>query len=256
MAGRLFSPWGFMFGRLAILGVAGVLLAALIGAGVNASRVRDAHALTNCSTSTMALNASEQQVLTLINTFREQNGVAPLAASPNLSRAAAWMSEDLSSHGTFSHTDSLGRSPFKRVVDCGYGSSGAGENLARTLSAQGAFNLWLGSTAGHRENMLNPRWTVVGIGQAGSIWTTDFGSLNDSAQSWDSAPPPPPLATATPSRTTPATVAVPTATATSPQSSPTPTAVPTSPPGSSVPQNQLPSNLPIKRVTLQMLSSE
>jgi hypothetical protein len=145
----------------------------------------------------MALDGSETQLLSLINTFRTQNGRQALKPSPNLSRAAAWMSEDQTSHGTFSHTDSQGRLPFSRVQQCGYATTGAGENLALTgQGPQSAFTLWANSTAGHRENMLNASWVVAGIGHAGNIWTADFGSVDDSNQPWDSgsppAPPPPP----------------------------------------------------------------
>lgn len=171
-----------MFSRLAILASTLTLSAAAFGFSVFSGSWETASALTNCSTNTAGLDASEQQLFTLINSFRTSNGVAALKLSPSLSQAAAWMSEDQSSHGSFSHTDSLGRSPFTRVQNCGYGSSGAGENLALTSSAQSAFNLWQNSTAGHRENMLNSRWTVMGIGHAGNIWTADFGSLDDSGQ--------------------------------------------------------------------------
>ena len=226
-----------MFRKLAFAGGASVVLAVLIGGGAGVMRYRDAEALTNCSTSTMALSAAEQQLLDLINGYRQQNGLSALAPSPNLSRAAAWMSEDLTANNLWSHNDSTGRSPFKRVVDCGHGSSGVGENIARTNSAQGAFNLWL-SSPGHNANMLNSRWTVAGIGQAGSIWTADFGSLNDSSQPWDAGASPPaalPTATATPTRT-PTMVPTPVPTA-------TPTAIPTKPPL-------------VPRATLQMISAE
>ncbi len=175
-----------MFRRFALAGVGTALVAASFAFAMTASQWKTASALTNCTTSGQALDASEQQLLTLINNFRAANGVGALKASPNLSRAAAWMSEDQSSKGTFSHTDSLGRSPFARVLQCGYATSGAGENLALTSSAQGAFTLWQNSTAGHRQNMLQSSWKVVGLGHAGNIWTADFGSLDDSGQPWDS----------------------------------------------------------------------
>jgi hypothetical protein len=159
-----------------------------------------AHALTNCATGTQALDAQEQELLRLINEFRVANGVAPLKASPSLSRAAAWMSEDMAAKGYFSHTDSLGRSALQRVRDCGYGGFGAGENLAIASSAQQAFTLWLNSPVGHRENMLRSMWVVAGVGRAGSYWTVNFGSFDDSGQAWDS----PQAPTATPTPTPPA----------------------------------------------------
>lgn len=179
---------------------------------------RPAHALTNCSTSSQALDAAEQELLRLVNEFRVANGVAPLKPSPNLSRAAAWMSEDMAAKGYFSHTDSLGRSAFQRVKDCGYATTGAGENLAIAGSAQQAFTLWVNSTMGHRENMLRSMWVVAGVGRAGGYWTLDFGTYDDSGQPWDSPQPPTPTATATPTRP----AATPTATPTQPGGQPTP----------------------------------
>lgn len=181
--------------RLTTFAVAALALA---GLAVAFQHTTPASALTNCSTSTQALDSAEQELIRLINDFRVANGRQPLKPSPNLSRAAAWMSEDMAARHYFSHTDSLGRSPFQRVRDCGYASSGAGENLAIAGSASTAFNLWLNSTMGHRENMLNSMWVVIGVGRAGSYWTVDFGNVDDSGQPWDSPPPPTPTATPTP----------------------------------------------------------
>lgn len=211
----------------------GVFLAATLAIAINAVSWSTAQALTNCSTSTQAIDGSEQQLFSLINTFRQQNGRAALKPSPNLSRAAAWMSEDVTASGKFSHTDSLERSPFSRVQQCGYASSGAGENMALTGSAQSAFSLFEGSTAGHRENMLNASWTVMGVGHTGSIWVVDFGSFDDSNQSWDGGPPA--TATATPTVPSVPKTVVPTPTTASAHS---------------------PSNSPIRRASLPMLSAE
>lgn len=207
-----------MFRRLVLaassLTVTAIALALVAGAGFS----RPASALTNCSTGTQAISDQEQQLVTRINEFRVANGLNALKLSPSLSRAAAWMSEDLVSHGIFSHTDSLGRSAFARVQQCGYSSSGAGENIAAgTGGADGVFRAWEGS-ADHRQNMLKPNWTVIGVGKTGYVWTADFGSYDDSSGPWDSplpttvptvrptqppansptVAPPTPLATATP----------------------------------------------------------
>jgi hypothetical protein len=208
-----------LFAAAGPLLLAGAVLSWSLGGGST-----PAHALTNCSTSTQALDAAEQELLRLINEFRAQNGVAPLKPSPNLSRAAAWMSEDMAAKGYFDHTDSLGRSPFQRVRDCGYASSGAGENLAIAGSAQQAFNLFVNSPYGHRENMLRAMWVVAGIGRAGGYWSVVFGNVDDSGQAWDTQPPPQPSPTPTPTR---------------PPASPSPPpsgGSPTLPPGSGGPQ--------------------
>ncbi len=258
--------------KYVVAGAGSALALAALALGLSGSGWRTAEALTNCSTTTAALDGSEQQLLQLINGFRTSNGRAPLKASPNLSRAAAWMAEDLARTGSFSHTDSLGRSPFVRVTHCGYASSGAGENLALTSTAQSAFNLWVNSTMGHRENMLNPAWVVAGIGHAGNIWAADFGAIDDSNEPWDSGgappppPPPPPAATATPTAPPASGGGGFAAPPPSGGSSPAPSSgggLPSDPQPvrtviahTPVPQHKLPSNVPIKRAMLQMVSSE
>ncbi len=256
-----------MFRKLVLAASSLALATALVAVGSTAISWKTADALTNCSTNGQALDGSEQQLLSLINAFRTANGVPALKASPNLSRAAAWMSEDQSSHGTFSHTDSLGRSPFTRVQNCGYATSGAGENLAYTSSAQSAFNLWQNSTMGHRENMLNSRWTVAGIGHQGAIWTADFGSLDDSSQPWDQGgggSNPTATNTPTPSPTTGGGNATPTNSPTSPSNTPpgngSPTASPTPTTGAGgatpIPGYKLPSSFPIRRAMIPLVSTE
>ncbi len=215
-----------MVRRLMILAAMGAMAAGALTMAWGAVRPAPAEALTNCDTNTAGLSAAEQQVVSEINAFRAENGLPPLKVSPNLSRAAAWMVEDMAAKGYFSHTDSLGRSAFTRVQQCGYASGGAGENLAMGFSASTVVSAWKGSTMGHREAMLSPMWTVVGVGNAGGYWAADFGTYDDSGHTGA------PTAAATPT-TMPA------------QSVPTP-----------VNSHAYPSLVPIRRVSLPMLSFE
>lgn len=186
------------------------------------ARWQTAHALANCETSTAAFSTPEQNVFDQLNAYRQQNGQPALKVSPNLSRAAAFMAEDLLAKGYWSHYEPSGRSPFQRALECGYPSQNIGENLAISGSAAGAMTLWKSSPT-HNANMLNSRWVVVGIGHAGGYWAMDLGAVDDSG-----------------------TAATTTVTATA---SPTPTPTPTPGPGQ-------PSQIPIKRATLQMIAAE
>lgn len=178
-----------------------------------------AQALTNCSTTEDGITAAEQQMLELINQARATAGVPPLKFSPNLNRAAAWKSADGGSNGLgggFSHTDSLGRAPATRARDCGY-ASGMAENIAYgSSSAQTIFGMWMNSS-GHRANILMSYYTVIGIGQHSSAWTTDFGYYDDSG-----APALPPPATNTGVAAAPAANTPIPATATPVPATPTP----------------------------------
>lgn len=216
------------------------MLAMVFAAGAGLARSTPASALTNCTVSDFSLDSTEQQFLTLINNYRAQNGRGALSVSTNLNRAAHWMGNDLGVNRYFSHTDSLGRSPSSRAVDCGY-PSGAGENLAAGTNwstAQAAFDAWRNSS-GHNANMLNSNYRQIGIArvyvsgsQYGYYWVTNFGMTDDGTNGGGSGGGG--AATATPTRTaTAAATATPTRTPTQTASQPATISSPA--PGSTLP---------------------
>lgn len=166
------------------LSIFGALLLALSGL---AQRSEQVHALTNCSVADYSLDGEEQAFLTLINNYRAANGLGALLISTNLNRAAAWMSNDMGVNARFDHTDSLGRSPYSRAIDCDY-VTGAGENIAAGTawsSAQTVMDAWKASP-GHNTNMLTSYYQQIGIARVnvpgspyGWYWTTNFGAAND-----------------------------------------------------------------------------
>lgn len=134
--------------------------------------------------------------LTLINSYRAQNGAGALQISPTLQAASTWMSNDMATNNYASHTDSLGRSVGARLAAFGYTYSPYGENIAGGYGdAQTVFNQWLNAcdpdtsgtcTYAHRVNMLNSSYKAIGIGRVynasstyGWYWTTDFGAVLD-----------------------------------------------------------------------------
>ncbi len=171
--------------RVVATGFAALTLAAALFAAIG--HQSSASALTNCTVSDMTVDAEEARFLTLINTYRAQNGLGALAMSTNLNRAATWLAVDLATKNYFSHTDSLGRSPSTRAQNCDY-PGGAGENIAAGTvrdTAQEAFDAWKAS-AGHNANMLNSSYKMIGISryfgsgsQYGWYWVTDFGLVVD-----------------------------------------------------------------------------
>jgi uncharacterized protein YkwD len=149
-----------------------------------------------------ALDSEEQAFLTIINNYRAQNGLGALSLDPQLNNVARWMADDLANNNYFSHTDSLGRDPFRRMDDMGYTyNTWRGENLAAgTINAQPSFQMWSDSP-GHNANMLGEHYTVIGIARAydansdfGWYWATEFGG----ATAETPPPPPPPAPTAQP----------------------------------------------------------
>lgn len=163
---------------------------------------------------TPLLTDDEAALLSLINDYRVQNGLSPLAVSPTLTAAARWMSEDMAANNYLSHIDSLGRNPSQRMVAFGYtGASMWGEIIRGGSSTpEGAFEAWRNSP-GHNALMLTSGFVVAGVGKAvnlesyyGWYWTVDFGDYDDSLEGWPTptgtpTPTPSPTPSATPTRT-------------------------------------------------------
>lgn len=221
-----------MFRKLVLGAVAAVTAVSGLMVAITLSPTTAVGAGSNCDTTAGGQDASEQAVFDQINAYRAQNGLAPLKVSPTLSRAAAWMVSDMVQNAYFDHYDHLGRSPFQRVVDCGYGSSGAGEILAVAGSGATAVQLWKGSS-GHNAIMLGANWKVMGVGHAGNYWAVDFGSLDDSGQT---VPPPQP--------TQPPQSAAPSSQPSASPTAPLPTSTPAAP------------KLPVKRAVVPLITTD
>jgi uncharacterized protein YkwD len=150
------------------------------------------------------LDPEEELMLQLINDWREENGAGPLTIDWKLQAASRWMSEDMAEKNYFSHTDSLGRSPFQRMADFGYTyNTHKGENLgAGNGSAQVIFDALRNST-GHNNNMLNANYKVIGVARAHNpdsdhrwYWTNKFGGTeSETSPPAQSTPTPTPLPT-------------------------------------------------------------
>jgi len=163
--------------------LASLLLGVLL---VPALHTRSVSALNNCSAGT-GNDSEELNFLGIINDYRTSNGLGTLSISANLNRAARWKVNDMGGHNYFSHTDSLGRSPWTLTVDCGYPVAG-GENLAAGTyrsTASSAFELFRNSPS-HNENMLLASYRQIGIARVyvpgstyGWYWATEFGTTND-----------------------------------------------------------------------------
>jgi uncharacterized protein YkwD len=135
------------------------------------------------------LDSEESTFVTLINNYRAQNGLGPLAIDWELQASADWMSTDLGQKAYFDHTDSLGRDPWIRMCSFGYCyNTWKGENIAGGFTtAQSVFTAWQNSP-GHNSNMLGPNYHVMGIARvytAGSpytwYWTNDLGGVASNA---------------------------------------------------------------------------
>ncbi len=109
------------------------------------------------------LTPDEKTVLELVNKERSRAGVAPLKAHPKLCRAARAHSANMAAKNTLAHTLD-GKTFSQRIDDTGYRCGEAGENCAQwARTPADAMRIWM-SSAGHRDNILNPRYKEIGIG--------------------------------------------------------------------------------------------
>ena len=127
-------------------------------------------------TSASAAGGVAGEVFTLTNAQRTQAGLRPLVSDPALDAAAAEWARQLASSCTFAHSTAQWRS--SRVAASGWVATG--ENIAAGQpDAKSVMTAWMNS-AGHKANILDSRYTGVGVGYATgscyrSYWVQIFG---------------------------------------------------------------------------------
>lgn len=129
-------------------------------------------------------NAQERQVLDYTNQIREQQGCGRLRLDSSLVEAAGKHASDMVRRHYMDHTNPEGQDPGDRMAASGYRGSSWGENIAAGYdSAEKVVAAWMQSD-GHRKNILNCRFTTIGIGyDPGQVrsdtgpgsWVQDFG---------------------------------------------------------------------------------
>ncbi|MCY6483899.1 CAP domain-containing protein [Clostridium aestuarii] len=121
----------------------------------------------------------EHEVVKLVNVERSKQGLKPLKENWQLSRVSRYKSQDMVDKNYFSHTSPTYGSPFKMIKDFGVSYRTAGENIAYGQTTPTAvMKSWMNST-GHRQNILNPNFSQIGVGVARNkqgqlYWTQMF----------------------------------------------------------------------------------
>ncbi|HBB31563.1 MAG TPA: CAP domain-containing protein [Cyanobacteria bacterium UBA8803] len=114
----------------------------------------------------------EATVRQRINAIRQENNLNQLQPNEKLAQVARDYSKLMAEKNFFSHTSPKGDGPAQRVELAGISYSLVGENLFTSTNAPDPVPLavkgWMDS-AGHRENILRPRFTQTGVG----IWRED-----------------------------------------------------------------------------------
>lgn len=125
---------------------------------------------------TAAGGNAEDQVVSIVNAERADQGCGPLKIDDRITAAAQAHAEDMSANDYFSHDSQDGRTFDQRIRNAGYPSPGA-ENIAvGARTADQVMQMWMDSP-GHRANILNCDLNTIGVGldRDGFYWVQDFG---------------------------------------------------------------------------------
>ncbi|HEX6062393.1 MAG TPA: CvpA family protein [Candidatus Limnocylindria bacterium] len=106
---------------------------------------------------------AEQEMLKLLNGERTSRGLPALELDPRLVPIARQHSLEMFTLKYFGHQSPVTGSPFDRLAAANITYSRAGENLAYAHSVAVAHR-GLMDSQGHRENILRPEFTRIGIG--------------------------------------------------------------------------------------------
>ena len=121
----------------------------------------------------------EEQVLVLVNQAREEHGLAPVEWHDGAAAVALEHSEDMEARSFFDHVNPEGQTPGDRLTEGGVVFTGWGENIAAGyMTPEAVMDGWMNSP-GHRDNILHPMWTHLGVGVTdpvypGPYWTQNF----------------------------------------------------------------------------------
>ncbi len=130
------------------------------------------------------MDSEEKKFIGLLNNYRKKNKLSAVKEDATLTKAAAWMSNDMATKDYFDHTDSLRRTAPERLSDCGHSNDpDAKENIANSYeTADEVMRAWQKSKD-HDKAMKNGDITIVGVArhfeessQYGWYWTLDMGS--------------------------------------------------------------------------------
>jgi len=120
-----------------------------------------------------ALTADEQNMVDMVNQERAAAGVRPLQVDLRLAAVARAKAADMKANNYFGHTSPTYGSPWAMMQQVGLIVKWAGENIGGNKSVAGAMAAWM-SDPGHRANILDPRFTHVGVG---IVYGSAYGNL-------------------------------------------------------------------------------
>lgn len=125
------------------------------------------------------MNEESCAVFSLTNTERLKAGLSPLSIDRTCVEMAQEHSEDMAARDYFDHDrpaakDREAESYRDRARRWGM-TNGFGENIAMTSTPERAVQMWMKSP-GHRRNILNPKFRMLGVGFRERLYTQSFSN--------------------------------------------------------------------------------
>nr|WP_308303506.1 MULTISPECIES: CAP domain-containing protein [Bacillus] len=116
----------------------------------------------------------EQQILDITNIIRSRHNAGPVTWDEKTAEVAVAHSKDMHDSGDFSHTSKTSGDLSDRLDAADVFYQLAGENIAANyIDAPEVVEGWLNSQ-GHRETLLNPDYTHLGVGVYERHYTQNF----------------------------------------------------------------------------------
>ncbi|GIP59205.1 MULTISPECIES: CAP domain-containing protein [Paenibacillus] len=114
------------------------------------------------------------KVVALVNVERKNAGLKPLVVHTNLTKMAKDKAIDMYKNKYFSHTSPKYGSPFDMMDAYKITYLYAGENIAKGQKTPAeVVAAWMDSP-GHKANILNPKYTLIGVGYYNGHWVQEF----------------------------------------------------------------------------------
>jgi len=111
----------------------------------------------------ISTNIKVEQLISVTNKKRQENGLSPLKLDTSLSKAAQGKANDMFEKNYWAHNSPDGTTPWFFIKKEGYSYVYAGENLAKGFSsATEVVDAWFASPR-HRENELSSNYQDVGF---------------------------------------------------------------------------------------------
>jgi len=140
--------------------------------------------LLSCNQIVLASDITTQKMIELTNKSRKKSGLLPLKINSKLTMAAEAKVDDMFKFQYFDHNSPSGVTPWYWIKSAGYDYLYAGENLAIDFVTAEGSHLALMRSVTHRDNILKPNYTEIGIavkegifeGNESIIIVEEFGS--------------------------------------------------------------------------------